>query len=169
MNKEEILSNLPPGYVYIAPGEYMPETSYYIFTYKEITVDKLKDINNWHKYARNSIGEKRNKDLMSIFIKVAPAPVVPPAPKYQYKEITDITPGDLFLDTEHKSGCLVIQCRWEANKYSLSGRNGLHNYANCQEVTREVMISYLNDHKKIFICNINDKIKKTIEAASKMV
>jgi len=102
-------------------------------------------------------------------VRLIPVEKVPAPAKLQYKEITDIAPGDLFLDTQQKSGCLVIQCKWDTNKYSLSGRNGLFNYANCQEVTREVMISYLNENKKIFICNINDKIKKTIEAAVKMI
>lgn len=108
-----------------------------------------------------------------IYPSVRPIPVEKapaPAPaKLEYKQITDITPGDLFIDPIAKRGYLIIQCVWETDKYSLSGHDGLNNYFNHQEITKEIMINYLNKHKRILICNINDKIKKTIEAASKMI
>lgn len=121
-------------------------------------------INNYYLEANNKIILKNWS-----FPSVRPIPVAPAPAKLQYKEITDIAPGDLFIDGQYGNGVVVIQCRWETDKYSLSGRDGLHNWSNSQEITKQQMIDYLNQHKKIFICNINDKIKKTIEAARKLV
>jgi len=99
-----------------------------------------------------------------IPVEKAPAPA-----KLEYKEITNIEPGDIFLDKVKKTGCLIIQSVWNKDAYSLSGFKGLYNYSNCQSVTKEEMINYLNKYQRIFITNINDKIDKTIQAASKMM
>jgi hypothetical protein len=172
MNKEYILSNLPDGYVYLAEGEDMPEISYYIFTDKKMAENKLKDINNWLKYERTAIGEKRNKDTVSIFIKAAPAPA--PA-KLQYKFITNVTVGDLFIGENGVCGVIITGYGYndfdeKLVKYSISGlNNSLDNYSNGQGISKEDMLKHLNNMKYIFITNINDKIKKTFEAARKLV
>jgi hypothetical protein len=164
-NKEYILANLPPGYVYIKPGDNMPEISYYINFYK---TKKCKDINNWYKYHRISPNEKRSKDIGCIFIKAIPAEKKPAPPKLTCKPITDFKIGDIFI--YGTLGSVIVPDTYKENTtYSIAGLNGLKRYSNAQNLTKQEMLDYLNDCKQIYITNINDKINKTIEAGLKMV
>lgn len=173
MNKEFILSNLPDGYAHLAPGEYMPEMSYYIFIYQEISVDKLKNIDNWLKYARTAIGEKRNKDTMSIFIKAAPAPVVPPAPKYQFKQITDINIGDIFAYWDSGEPVIINVNRYTFSendkKYIILGYGNNLVPFSWSPKTKQEMIAYLNSNKYVYITSIAPQIEKTLKLARKLL
>ena len=171
MNKEYILSNLPDGYVYLAEGEDMPEISHYVFTYKEVAENKLKDIKNWNKYERTAIGEKRNKDIMSIFIKAAPAPapVVPPAPKYQYKQITDINIGDIFAYKDTGEAVIITHSSVLHDKFTIIGLNNTLNHFSFNPLNKEKMIAYLNSNMYIYITSIAPQIEKTLKLARKLV
>ena len=169
MNKEYILSNLPDGYVYLAEGEDMPEISHYVFTYKEVAENKLKDIKNWNKYERTAIGEKRNKDTISIFIKAAPAPVVPPAPKYQFKQITDINIGDIFAYKDTGEAVIITHSSILHDKFTIIGVNNTLNPFSFTPLNKEKMIAYLNSNMYIYITSIAPQIEKTLKLARKLL
>ena len=169
MNKEFILSNLPNGYVYLAEGEDMPEVSYYVHTYEEIAENKLKDINNWNKYKKNGINEKRHKDTYFIFIKAAPAPVVPPAPKYQFKEITDINIGDVFAHWDSGEPVIITFSNISHDKYTIIGIKNTLNPFHFIPLNKEEMIKYLNNNKYVYITSIAPQIEKTLKLARKLL
>lgn len=159
------LNVVPAGFVRIKPGEIIPAGSYYSWNHKNKT--NRENLNNWEK-AIHCIGEIRsNNDNEAIYI--GPAPVVPPSHKYEYKPITDINVGDIFVCPKYFHNTILIVQSDCDTRYSISGRNGLNNYSNCQNQTKEEVIKYLNTHKKVFVTNINDKIKKSLEMAAEMV
>lgn len=171
ISKEYILSNLPPGYVYIAPGEAMPEISYHVPFIKDKTGNELKDINNWFKYKKMMVGEKRNKDNYSIFIKAAPAPVVP-APKLVFKQITDINIGDVFAYEQSGEPVIINIDKFnipENTKYIILGCLDSLIPFNSPSLNKEGMINYLNSNKYIYITSIAPQIEKTLKLARKMV
>lgn len=95
-----------------------------------------------------------------------------PAPKLQYKLIKDFQIGDLFIPENQVGGIIITGYghAWQDHKYSISGlNNSLNNYSNSQGISKKDMLEHLNNMKYIFITNINDKIKKTFEAARKLV
>ena len=105
--------------------------------------------------------------VLPIPVEKAPAPA-----KLQYKLITYITVGDLFISENKVAGAIITVYgnNWEEPKYSISGLyNSLNNYSNCQGISKKDMLEHLNNMKYIFITNINDKIKRTFEAARKLV
>ena len=174
MNKEFILSNLPNGYAYLAEGEDMPEMSYYVHTYEEIAENKLKDINNWNKYKKNGINEKRHKDTYFIFIKAAPAPVVVnPPPKYQFKQITDINIGDVFVYELTGQPAIISANRHpvlpEYTEYIILGVNYTLMPFGKEPLNKEAMVAYLNTYKYIYITSIAPQIEKTLKLARKLL
>lgn len=106
---------------------------------------------------------------------VRPIPIEKAPAKLQYELITDITVGDLFTSEGGMWGVLITShghhdFDHKTHKYSISGlNNSLNNYSNCQGISKEDMLGHLNNMEYIFITNINDKIKKTFEAARKLV
>lgn len=153
---------------YVAPAGW-----YFLKTGDEIKVgdgfvNHLGGITNYNNGGGNVMSYYIYPSIRKIPVKSKENIDNPPAPKYEYKKIKDFNVGDVFGRKGYHTCCLIINSIWD-NKYSLSGRDGLNNYSNCQNVTKEEMINYLNKQEKIFILNINDKIKKTLEMAAKMV
>lgn len=166
MNKEYILSNLPNGYAYLAEGEDMPEMSYYVYTYKEIAENELKDINNWNKYKKIQINEKRHKETYSIFIKSAP---VVPAPKLVFKQITDINIGDVFAHWDSGEPVIITFSNISHDKYTIIGIKNTLNPFHFIPLNKESMIAYLNGNKYIYITSIAPQIEKTLKLARKLL
>lgn len=160
------LNIIPEGYQKIKAGELMPPVSYYLYNNHNYlnNIDRTLII-NWTKYNRVYLDEKRaSNDNVVLFIK----PIEKPAPKLEFKEITNINLGDLFVSKKNNNGVIVVEAGFATGLYTLAGFNGLELYSTTPR-TKEKMIEYLNISERIFVTNLNDKIKKTIDMGLKMV
>lgn len=176
VNKNKILNmitinDIPKGYVKIEPGEDMLAKCWLRWHYQ---LNDPKDIKCWHEWDFVPGTIRINNDDKVWAIKKAPAPA-PPAPKYQYKLITNIEIGDLFINKNGMCGIIITRYGYgdwddKTYKYSISGySDSLNNYSNCQGISKNDMLEHINNQQYIFITNINDKIAKTFKAARKLV
>ena len=124
------------GTSYIAPK------GYYFLQPKEKLIDGDGYINSLNKNLEMYL----NGDMKFINYYDGPSvrkiPVEIPAPKLQYKLITDITVGDLFVNKGGMCGVLITSHGHhdfdpKTHKYSISGLgDSLINYSNCQGISK---------------------------------
>lgn len=89
------------------------------------------------------------------------APAILPVKKYPYTQITDIEEGDIYCGKIFST--ILILKHWDG-KFSILGcDNSLITYSALQEVSKDVVINYLNKGKAVLIKNINIQIEKSLK------
>lgn len=74
--------------------------------------------------------------------------------------ITDIQIGDVF-----KAPCvshILLTSDYGGEHWNIVGLNGLAPYSNCQNVSKQEIIDYLNLNGCHFVKNINEDVKKLV-------
>lgn len=103
-------------------------------------------------------------------IKANPAPVVvKPAPKYQFKQITDINIGDVFTHWDSGEPVIITFSDVFNHKYTIMGSNNTLNLFSFIPVNKEGMIALLNGNKYVYITSIAPQIEKTLKLARKLL